>query len=346
MSLNERAGLFPVLLLTGCTQHAVITGPPSGSVVDSMLLRSAADISAMQYRIHQSTPSAQRPASSASRPAGTALTGSSVTSQPLLKTGVAKNSPGLTGAGPAGGFIAQNGAEPTLRAALKKIVPSGTRINFDPAVRPDTPELWSWTGNDRWQYVADKMLASRSLKATLNTMDNILTVEPVQRAQAVHSALAAASQKPAATKIAAPGTVTATPVPTSGRNPFRGNMPAKDLAAVAASPVITARPKPVIRVWKIERGASLRQGFEQWASQEACPPGRPRWSVKWDTATDYPIDVTLTFNASSFEDATTQLFSLWHRAQVPLFVSGYRPQCLIVVSDVPPGLSSPHPQQD
>ncbi|MFP3393501.1 hypothetical protein SB782_32490, partial [Brevibacillus sp. SIMBA_076] len=67
MSLNERAGLFPVLLLTGCTQHAVITGPPSGSVVDGMLLRSAADISAMQYRIHQSSPSAQRPASSASR---------------------------------------------------------------------------------------------------------------------------------------------------------------------------------------------------------------------------------------------------------------------------------------
>ena len=132
------------------------------------------------------------------------------------------------------------------------------------------------------------------------------------------------------------GTVKATPLPTTGRNPFHGD---KTLPAAGKS-VITAKavdvPRPAMRTWTIERGTTLRQGYEQWASQEVCSPDKPKWTVRWDTGTNYPIDYTLTFHAQSFEIATAQLFNLWHRAQVPLFVSGYRQQCLVVVSDVPP----------
>lgn len=348
MSFTERAGLIPVLLLTGCASPAVITGPPSGSVVDGMLSRSAADISAMQYRIHQSGPSANRPASFTvpkpgiqPRAISTVLTG---------KSPVATMPVSLSGAGPASGFVQRDGAAPTLRAAMRDIVPKGQTVVFDKAVSADAPALWRWTGNDRWQYVAGKMLATHGLKVTINVKANTVTVEPAQRAQTAHSAgqsatLPLAAGIPGNTLPA--GAIQAAPGLAAGRNPFRGEKPAAGAVITASSTVkLPVQPAPVVRVWKIERGTTLRQGYELWASQEVCPPGKPKWTVRWDTGTNYPIDYTLTFRAANFEDATAQLFSLWHRAQVPLFVSGYRQQCLVVISDVPPNPSPQSSQQE
>lgn len=348
MSFTERAGLIPVLLLTGCAQPAVYTGPPSGSVVDSMLSRSAADISAMQYRVHQTGPAAQRPASSVVKPARPPVTGAASASALTNKPAHA-SAASVPGAGPADGFIRQDGAAPTLRAAMRKIVPSGQSLVFERSVSADSPELWRWTGNDRWQYVADKMLAAHGLKATLNQKTKTVTVEPVQRAQTSHSAKPVSPPVPAGSpaKMSPAGTVKATLQPATGRNPFRGDGP----PAPAVSPTPTAgkatiQPQPAVRIWKIERGTTLRQGYDLWASQEVCASDKPKWTVRWDTGTNYPIDYTLTFHAASFEDATAQLFNLWHRAQVPLFVSGYRQQCLVVISDVPPGIPSPSSPQE
>ncbi|MEQ9928017.1 TcpQ domain-containing protein [Pectobacterium parvum] len=338
MSFTERAGLFPVLLLTGCAQPVIVTGPPSGSVVDSMLARSAADISAMQYRIHQTGPSAKRPVSSSAAkpvasmlltPASSALTGKAVTQLPVSEPG----------AGPKDGFVQQGGTAPTLRAALRKIVPYGQTVVFDKAVAADAPELWRWTGNDRWQYVAGKMLVSRNLKATVNAKTNTVTIEPTQRMQtaSVIGQPVPRLVPPANFAEAAPQGA-AKPVPNSSAksNPFRGEKPALNISgtvstSVKAAPIVS----PALRIWKIEKGTTLRQGYEQWASQEVCRSGNTKWTVRWDTGTNYPIDYTLTFHAASFEVATTQLFDLWKSAKIPLFASGYRQQCLVIVSDVP-----------
>lgn len=346
MSFTERAGLIPVLLLTGCAQQTVYTGPPSGSVVDSMLSRSAADISAMQYRVHQTGPSAQRPVSPVAKPVKPLTPG--ITGASALTVKPVSSSPATApGTGPADGFIRQAGAAPTLREAMQKIVPSGQTVVFDKAVFADTPELWRWTGNDRWQYVTDKMLAARGLKATVNEKAHIVKVEPAQRAQTAHSAIAASTPVPPGAPTKAAGAVKATPLPTTGRNPFRGNNAVPTAVGQTSGPVrAVAKPQPAVRIWKIERGTTLRQGYEQWVSQEVCASDKPKWTVRWDTSTNYPIDYTLTFHAASFEDATAQLFNLWHRAQVPLFVSGYRQQCLVVISDVPPNPSTPPSPQE
>lgn len=348
MSFTERAGLIPVLLLTGCAQPAVYTGPPSGSVVDSMLSRSAADISAMQYRVHQTGPAAQRPASPAVKPGRPLITGA-VSASVLTNKLSPAPAGSVPGAGPADGFIRQGGAAPTLRAALRKIVPSGQTLVFDRSVSADAPELWRWTGNDRWQYVADRMLAAHGLKATLNEKNRTVTVEPVQRAQTSHTANPVSPPVPAGSpaKVSSAGLVKATHQPVTGRNPFRGD----GLSSPAVTPTPTAakaavQPQPAVRIWKIERGTTLRQGYDQWASQAVCASDKPKWTVRWDTGTNYPIDYTLTFHAASFEEATAQLFNLWHRAQVPLFVSGYRQQCLVVISDIPPGIPSPSSPQE
>lgn len=286
MSFTERSGLLPVLLLSGCASPVVVTGPPSGSVVDGYLTRSAADISAMQYRVHQTGPAAQRPASTAAKPVkpltpgnpgGSALTNNPAAPPPA--------SAPVTGSGD--GFIRQDGVAPTLRAALRKIVPPGQTVVFDKAVPADVPELWRWRGNDRWQYIADKMLAAHGLKASVNERTNMVTIEPAQRAQTNHAATAAAPTVP----FKPAGAVKGTPLPTTGRNPFRENKAGAAAVSQASEPARTmVKPQPTVRIWSIERGTTLRQGYEQWVSQEACSSDKPKWTLRWDTGTNYPRD--------------------------------------------------------
>lgn len=321
MSFTERAGLIPALLLTGCASPSVVIGPPSGSVVDSYLSRSAADISAMQYRIHQSGPSSQRPVS----PSTAGGSPNVVTKPPMQSAAGISQQVASTGA-----FLRQGGSAPTLRSAIKKIVPSDRTLVFDKTIIPDVPEFYSWVGNDRWPYVLNKLLADKGFKATIDEKSKTVTVEPVQKAQAsrVSSTMPAQS---------IPLVVTAPSVSTpQGRNPFRGNesvVPSKQVLRPNSVTTFVGPPLPVMKVWKIEKGSTLRQGFTLWASQENCSPDMRKWAVRWDTGTDYPIDFTLSFKASTFEDATVQLFNLWRTAQVPLYVNGYRQQCLIVVND-------------
>ncbi|ELD2083748.1 TcpQ domain-containing protein [Enterobacter hormaechei] len=356
MSLNERAGLFPVLLLTGCASPAVITGPPSGSVVDGMLSRSAADISAMQYRIHQSSPSAQRPASPSNMKTSTPLLPRpAVAPATSFKPTGSTTSPSISGAGPADGFVRQAGMAPTLRAALRKIVPPGHTVIFDKAVAADAPELWQWAGNDRWPFVVNKLLATRGMKATVNTKTGTVTVEPLQRAQTTRISgkgmsspvPAAAPIKPAQAiapdKTAMVGPTKSMAQPVSGRNPFLGDTEAK--AAVSANvpvshaaapvPVVPVIPPKVVQVqhWRIETGSTVKDWLNSQAATETCTvPGIKNWTIAWLTPTNYRVDAPLTFDGS-FREMLNRLFTLYGAAKVPLYAGVRAAQCVVSVDD-------------
>lgn len=323
MSFTQRAGLFPVLLLTGCASPAVVTGPPSGSVVDSMLSRSAADISAMQFRVHQSGPSAKRPmAPAAAKNTATAGTrfaqGGKVTGSSSAE--VNQSGPGMNV------FINNSGTAPTLRAAIVKIVPSGWQVKYDPSVKPDAPQFVRWNGNDRWPYVLNGVLGERRLKAISDTKLRTVTVSPQQRAKAASG--------PAPTVIAS------TPSIQGPKSPFRAGSVA---TVVPSSPSVAKSPgdlkppvvipKPVMKTWKIDKGVSLKAGFDEWLAKENCGPSPGKWKARWDTDINYQNDYPLYFSAASLEEATAQLFALYRQAKVPLYVNGYVPQCLIVISD-------------
>lgn len=102
-----------------------------------------------------------------------------------------------------------------------------------------------------------------------------------------------------------------------GKNPFTGG--------------VVDRPVPTPRLWTITPGTTLKQAFMRWAAGESCQSSR-HWTVRWPVQTDYPVDSPLTFTGS-FEAVTQQLFSLYRHAHTPLYVDGYRAQCLMVVSD-------------
>lgn len=352
MSFTERAGLFPVLLLTGCASPAVITGPPSGSVVDSMLSRSAADISAMQYRVHQSGPSVQRPgASKATELAKPLLPEKSLSTSRSFTPNATKVPAVLTGAGPADGFIRQGGAAPTLRAALRKIIPPGKTVVFDKAISADTPELWQWAGNDRWPFILDKLLVKRGMKATLNEKSGTVTIEPAQLAQATHlSGKGTSSPVPAAAPVkpspaAVPDKtltgVSVKNVPSSGsrRNPFRGDAAPKATVPVSSAatriPVVPVVLSPVVQVrhWRIETGSTVKDWLYSQAATETCGvPGIKNWTVAWLTPTNYRVDAPLTFDGS-FREMLNRLFTLYGTAKVPLYAGVRAAQCVVSVDD-------------
>ncbi|HEY2455572.1 MAG TPA: TcpQ domain-containing protein [Scandinavium sp.] len=342
MSFTERAGVFPLLLLTGCAPQAVVTGPPSGGVVDSMLSRSAADISAMQYRLHQSTPSAQRPVSPSAKPTGQPL---------LLKTTVPLNASvkkfvpsapvSLAGSGPASGFVKTGGAEPTLRAALRKIIPAGQTVIFDKAVSPDTPELWRWAGNDRWPFVVEKMLTPHGLKATVNPKANTVTVEPLQATQPMLASPKSTSLPVPANRPDKPGTAvvakpTATPAP--GRNPFRGEGASKSPPTVTSSVRVSVKPvipSPIVplRHWRIESGNTVKDWLYSQAAAETCHvPGIKNWTVAWMTPVNYRVDAPLVFEGD-FRTMLNRLFTLYGGAKIPLYAGVRAAQCVVSVDD-------------
>jgi len=90
--------------------------------------------------------------------------------------------------------------------------------------------------------------------------------------------------------------------------------------------------QPILKSWGIKKGMSLQSAYTEWVSKEKCTLAKG-WEIRWETETDYPIDYPLTFSAVNFEDATNQLFKLYRKATIPLYVNGYRNQCLIIVSD-------------
>ena len=345
MSFTERAGLIPVLLLTGCASPAVITGPPSGSVVDGMLSRSAADISAMQYRVHQSGPSAARPVS----PSGMKVPLLPTSAGSLAASGkapvVAAPSP-ASGAGPADGFVRQGGAAPTLRAALHKIVPPGHTVVFDKAVSADAPELWQWAGNDRWPYVVDKLLATRGMKAAVNAKTHTVRVEPAQRAQTVRTAGTPQSSPLPANAPVKPvpgGTVKAVPQPVTGRNPFRNDPLAKKAAPAALPtsaptarvPAMAVIPPAVVQVrhWRIGSGSTVKDWLYSQAAAENCStPGIKNWTVAWLTPTNYRVDAPLAFEGN-FREMLNQLFTLYGTAKVPIYAGARAAQCVVAVDD-------------
>lgn len=83
--------------------------------------------------------------------------------------------------------------------------------------------------------------------------------------------------------------------------------------------------------WNILPGTTLKSGLEVWAAKERCSaPGVTYWGVIWLTSVNYRVDAPLMFNGD-FKQAITSLFELYSRAQIPLYITFHKNQCLITV---------------
>lgn len=188
-----------------------------------------------------------------------------------------------------------------LLLAMNKIAPAGWRVRLSPSVANEFKGTVSWEAGDRWQDVADKMLSSKGLKALYGKNDRQIDI--------VYLSQSNSTSKPSYPVIPA--------------------YPTMPQTLIASSSSVVIKPKS----WRIEKGTTLKEGFIAWAVKTECLKDKDKkWTVQWETDTNYRIDYPLSFTGS-FEEVTTKLFTLYQKAQSPLYVSGYREQCVIVISD-------------
>lgn len=245
-------------------------------------------------------------------------------------------------------MVTVNGKRVPLFKAVRSIVPASWDIQLAPDVLNGFKGTVSWEGNDRWPYVLRKSLAAAGLEPQINQLLKKVTVRYI-------SPVSKPAMLPTAKSIPAPAKAAASPAVIKSHATPATKLPSGGMLKMPVVPVVTppfkqssdhikpavtavqmkpAEPvKPKLKIWRIDKGSTLRQGFESWAAQSSCPGTGGKWSIRWDSQTNYPIDYSLTFTAADFEAATDQLFNLYQHAQVPLYVSGYRQQCLIVISD-------------
>lgn len=236
-------------------------------------------------------------------------------------------------------LVKSDGKNVPLYKAVREIVPEQLALRLTPDVSKQFRGNVSWDGNDQWPYVLRKMLASHGLEAEINETKQEVVVKyskqqiaPANQLLPPKTAVLTSASKDV--KVLNPPMV---PVVTQAKPLVPEN--SKPLVPAKPKPLVPEKPKPIIKpvslikVWKIDKGTSLKKGFDAWVSNEKCPTGNGKWNVRWDTDVDYSIDYPLSFTSQSFEDATSQLFNLYRKAQAPLYVSGYRNQCLIVIND-------------
>lgn len=236
-------------------------------------------------------------------------------------------------------LIAASGYNVPLYKAVRTLVPPSWNVKLSPDVAEGFKSKVSWVGNDQWPYVLRKSMNTAGLEPVIDEQQKSVLIrfaKPVKKAvptAAVKNTSAPVSIERSSGLLKLPVVPVATPPFKQSADKTKPFTPPL-LAKPAVLPTKPAAPvTPALKAWKIAKGTTLRQGFESWIKTEHCPGQGGKWSVRWDSSTDYPIDYPLTFNAADFEAATAQLFNLYQRAQVPLYVSGYRQQCLIVISD-------------
>ncbi|WP_235424038.1 toxin co-regulated pilus biosynthesis Q family protein [Citrobacter koseri] len=106
---------------------------------------------------------------------------------------------------------------------------------------------------------------------------------------------------------------------------------------MAAAPSAVSRvtgPGPVIppepTVWLAQTGSTLKSTLKNWTTLYRCR-GKD-WFIFWPTPVDYPIDAPLQFSGD-FRAALNGIFSLYKKADKPLYATVNPQQCVIQVSD-------------
>lgn len=111
------------------------------------------------------------------------------------------------------------------------------------------------------------------------------------------------------------------------------------ISTKATTPVVKdsvkSVPKPIqaAKMWRAERGSTLKDTLYVWAAAQKCPHGQnATWNIVWATEINYRIDAPLSFSGS-FREALNGVFRLYTTATVPLFAGINTPQCLLKVDD-------------
>lgn len=253
-------------------------------------------------------------------------------------------------------IVKSDGKNVPLYKAVSSIVPDSLRVRLSQDVAQGFRSTVSWQGGDQWPFVLQKMLDDNGLDSIVDEPHGEVLIKFAPKPTAAVLPLVVKSKAPVAanptqsmelkTPIIPKVTdaikpvvpvATKTPATASGLNAKKATPAAVSDPVTVSTSVLKVNPvadvKPVLKTWSMNKGTTLKSGYLEWIAKETCSTQNRKWTVEWDTDTDYPIDYPLSFQVANFEDATNQLFNLYRKASAPLYVRGYRDQCLIKVSD-------------
>lgn len=221
-------------------------------------------------------------------------------------------------------LVLSNGKNEPLYKAVRSVVPASWGIKLSPGVAQNFRGKVSWTGNDQWPFVLRKMLTGNNLEAQIDGRQKLVVIvfgkSPAFAAPVLAKSI---SGKPVMNKPAVSKPV----------NPFAGTpSPTESLihpAVATSKPAVT----PPVQTWSISKGLTLKEGIMSWAASEKCSAsGTTNWTVLWSTPVNYRVDAPLRFSGD-FHTALNEVFTLYQRAEKPLYAVTNTPQCLIRIED-------------
>lgn len=223
VSLSKKQLACSVLLLAGCQSDPgrINNQTHTDDLIDLYLSQAASTIASMQTQLY---PTPAKPLHQSSV--------ASLTTRPV----VASN---LQTVGTAGAiaFVAHDGKNQTLATAVKDIIPGSWRFTFSPRISPK--KKVSWTGNDQWPFVLNRLAKNYGWYAVLDWNAHSVSISDVPVAPAAaqptapSSKIVASPAKPAVQQTAMQSTTVSHPV-----NPF------SEGAAVTSQKPTTLTPPP------------------------------------------------------------------------------------------------------
>ena len=268
-------------------------------------------------------------------------------------------------------FIVLPGGKQRTQIVLHSIIPAGWDLLLSEKI--SASKFVSWTGNDQWPYVLNKLAQANNWYITANEDRHTVLVQNVAEHAPVVTMPVKAPQKLVTPVPSKPAIMAASPVaksiqppaPPVPTNPFKGSLAttaaAAPLSAKTPAPVATSKPltttttaiapKPVIapkpatkpiitpaklveKTWVALTGQTLKDTMFQWAANADCSVAGTHWTVMWQTSVNYRIDAPLHFTGA-FKDALNGIFQLYQGASVPLYAGTNSMQCVLKVDDKP-----------
>jgi type IV pili sensor histidine kinase/response regulator len=227
-------------------------------------------------------------------------------------------------------FVKADGKHVPLYTAVRTIVPESWNVKLSPDVSQKFRGTVSWTGNDQWPYVLQRMLEANKLKSLVDWNNSRVSIAFAEK---LPEKVLPEVKTPTPDKLLKPTIQSKARVTTSpgrvdakvGKNPFTINTDKKPDVPVK-------KPQPVrLPVWRGEVGSTLKDTVFRWSASQTCTEGG-NWRVIWDTPVNYRIDAPLRFEGD-FKTALNGIFGLYQYAQKPLYAFTNSTQCLIKVTD-------------
>ena len=123
----------------------------------------------------------------------------------------------------------------------------------------------------------------------------------------------------------------ASPSPSAGSTGMQP--PTAHSAAVSRRVIVPPAIAPAVitpALWQVHKGDTLKDTLLRWTRESPCRGAD--WTVIWSTPVNYHIDAPLQFSGD-FRAALTGIFTLYKKADKPLYALVNAQQCVIQVSD-------------